>query len=690
MRKLSIASRIVPALPPLALLAACLLAFGISIPWLGLYADDWPFAYVHHVAGLRGVVDFISWVRPVAAWVFAAASALVGTHFWLAHALLLVLRWLASLLFWRMLLRAFPAQPRLALWAALLFAVYPGFKQSPLAVEYVPHFVALILLFGSLWASLRLAAERPARAWPLVGLAWLGAGQVFILEYFVGLELLRPALLWIVHARREPARPARPALLRALRGWLPFTPVLVAFVLWRVFVVGFPSYQPELVGGLGAAPLAALLDLARTILHDVWTGGLLAWAQPFTRIPEGGRTLLAWGGVIGVGLAGLMPGLVLAGRRTAADLARPDRADAASLAAPLGYAALGLLAMLAAGWPFWITRIPLSLDFPWDRTTLAFMPGACLLAAGLLGLAQNAAQRARIAWLRQLPALALAVLLAFSIGLHFQNANAFRKESALLTNFYWQLTWRAPGLEPGTAIVLDQPPFNYHVDKFLSPQLNWIYAPDSVAPNAQGELVTPYAVLDFHKLWGNQLPPKVSYAPLSTQYGTLRFHSGTEKMLFVVYAPPGCLRVLTGDERTHLLMSPELKKMLDWSNLDLIQPNPPVPAQPPGFLGPEPAHDWCYSFAKAELALQQGDYASAAQIADEAFAAGQAPRQPSEYLPIVYAYTHTGRWEDALRLSQSAATTDFYRRATCATWERIGEELDAGKAREAGTVLGCK
>ena len=224
---------------PLALLAASILAFGITIPWLGLYADDWPFVYVNYLAGPRGVVDFISWVRPVAAWVFAAASALVGTNIWLVHLLLLLLRWLDSVLLWRLLRSVWPQHPQPALWAALLFSVYPAFKQQPLALEYVPHFVALALLFSSLQISARLAAAEgdpqsfpasaarglphaiPGAAWSI--LAWLGSLQVFILEYFVGLEALRPLIVWLILSRRLDRWSAAK---RAVRLWLPYLPVL--------------------------------------------------------------------------------------------------------------------------------------------------------------------------------------------------------------------------------------------------------------------------------------------------------------------------------------------------------------------------------------------------------------------------------------------------------------------------------
>ncbi len=664
------------AATPLVLLAACGLAFGITIPWLGLYADDWPFIYVNHIAGLHGVVDFISWVRPVAAWVFAAAAAMIGTHFWLYHLLLLLLRWVDSLLFWRVLRRVWPSQPRLALWAALLFAVFPAFKQQPLALEYIPHFLALGLLFGSLWLSLYLA-QTPhlshRRFVLLWSLAWLGSLQVFIIEYFAGLELLRAVLVAIVLL---PSLPPTVAIRKSLRLWLPFLPGMAAFALWRVFLVGFPSYQPELVQDLRSTPFAALGVLARTILHDLWLAGVGTWLQPFIDLPVGSRALLIWAALSGASALAFAIYLMR--------FAPKNQHRNGFISPAWGYVGLGLYAMLIAGWPFWITHIPLWLSFPWDRTSLAFMVGASLLAAGILGLFESLLARWQVR-LSAVPNLVLVGVLGASIGLHFQNANAYRKEWSLLTSFYWQMTWRAPGLQPGTAIVLDQSPFNFHVDKFLSPALNWTYAPESRT------LDTPYAVLDFYKLWGKSLPPETSKEPLKTQYGTLTFNGDTHHLLVVVYAPPGCLRVLTLDSQTHLLISPELKQTLSLSNPEVIDPTPINPAHPAAFLGPEPVHGWCYSFEKADLALQQGDPNRTAALGDQALSTGLSPKQPSEYLVFVEAYALLGRWQDAQSLSQKVAQSgDFYQRAACATWDRLTQTTDAAKAQAVKAALSCR
>ena len=47
---------------------------------------------------------------------------------------------------------------------------------------------------------------------------------------------------------------------------------------------------------------------------------------------------------------------------------------------------LGVFILLVAGWPFWLTGVPVSLGYPANRATLSFMLGVSLLFAGLLAL----------------------------------------------------------------------------------------------------------------------------------------------------------------------------------------------------------------------------------------------------------------------------------------------------------------
>ncbi len=100
---------------------------------------------------------------------------------------------------------------------------------------------------------------------------------------------------------------------------------------------------------------------------------------------------------------------------------------------------IGCLALLMAGWPFWVTNLPIDLRFPWDRFTLSMMLGASLLFGGLLELVTRAQ------WQR---AILLGLALALAAGLHFNTANEYRKAWNLQKTFFWQLTWRAPEFSP--------------------------------------------------------------------------------------------------------------------------------------------------------------------------------------------------------------------------------------------------
>ena len=630
---------------PAGLLWASILAYGVLIPWMGLYADDWPFVYVHHVAGWRGVVDFISWVRPVGAYIFATVTAIFRENFAGYHIFLLGLRWVDGVLLWKLLQMVWPEAKHKAAWAALLFVVFPAFKQQPLALEYSLHFIVLALFFGSLMAMIQ-AEKQPERFWPYTLAAVALSFNIFFIEYFVGLEALRPVLLWLVLTGRFPERGKR--LRQVLTRWLPYLAVLAAFVLWRVYVVKFVSYQPGLLDALRADLWGGLAALARTMAKDIFTVTFGTWAQLLTTIPSGPRARALYLALV---LAALVPvGFLLWNLEgpTEGKEVRGRRED-------LEWLAVGAAALVVCGGPFWLTNIPLSLEFPWDRTTLAFMLGVCLVIPALISLLRRPGVQAVV----------VAALVGLSVGQHFQNANQYRKEWQVLRDFYWQLTWRAPGLEEGTIVTLDKSPFWYHVDKFLTPALNYTYAPQSRSLNY------PYSMLDFYKFEEKYLPLEDPETPIYVGYGTLKFEQPASNMLIVVYDPPGCLRVLTPDEETHLLLSETTREALYLSRPERILTDPEAPQHPPAFLGDEPEHNWCYTYLKAELARQQGDWETTAALGEEALRQSLAPRQPSEWLLFVEAFARSRDWDQALKLSEEVIADEFFRPALCNTWKRI-------------------
>ena len=69
---------------PIALLATCLLGFGLMIPWLGFYWDDWPAIWFLHFFGPSSFKEVFAIDRPLLSWLFRV----VVSHWMSAQALM--------------------------------------------------------------------------------------------------------------------------------------------------------------------------------------------------------------------------------------------------------------------------------------------------------------------------------------------------------------------------------------------------------------------------------------------------------------------------------------------------------------------------------------------------------------------------------------------------------------------------
>src|SRR4030095_254922 len=126
-------------------------------------------------------------------------------------------------------------------------------------------------------------ARTPQLYWPLTILALLtSAMSMMLTEHFVGLELLRPLLLWFVLSERieTVGKPLR----RTLVNWSPYVAVTGIFLVWRLFI--FKAAVPFLdqssyFKSIAAHPLFALRSRIRKAFTDVIESSLMAWGQTF-------------------------------------------------------------------------------------------------------------------------------------------------------------------------------------------------------------------------------------------------------------------------------------------------------------------------------------------------------------------------------------------------------------------------
>lgn len=653
---------------PLALLMIAIFSYGLFAFQQGFHWDDWGFAWLIRTLGRPGLFEYFATNRPFLAYVYSVTTSLFGTHPIAWHIFALIMRWLTALSLLWVLRMIWPEHRWETFFAAVFFLVYPGFNQQAIAITYSHFFLAQTFLFVS--TSLMLFfAHQPRRYWwaGVLGVL-LSVFNLFSTEYFFGLELLRPFLLWLGLRDQWPARKQR--LKRAFLIYLPFFLALLGFLYWRYFILGFYLYQPELVTALGASPAARLASLPGTVVEQWRVAFWDAWGQVF-QVPDfsayGPRLTLVYAIV-----------LLLTGLSLYLFVKSLKGVEKVGLGFSIRWIGLGFFSMLLGGIPFLIADLPVRLTFPNSRFTLPFALGVSFLLVAILELLPR--------WKSKI--LVASALAALAVGLQFNNGYLWRDDWQQQKSFFWQMLWRIPGLQPGSILLSSDTPFNYSSDNSLTFPLNWTYAPENHSTEIK------YAYFFVSVRLGNELKALEPGLPVHQDYLAATFDSATNNLVVVHFAPPGCFRVLHPVYDKDLPLAPAMgedenffqetgipvlprtaAKALALSNLGQIIPDPANDNVLPAILGPEPMHTWCYYFEKADLARQEGNWDRVAEIGDQVFAIPYNPDDYSEYLPFVEAYARTGRWEDARDLTRKTGNLmPILRPALCAVWQRVGAD----------------
>ncbi len=664
---------------PVILFFVCILAYGPLIPFLGFYWDDLPNMWVFHMFGPSGFITYASNHRPFSAWVFLLSNPILGESPLGYHILALILRWSGAVGVWWTVKQLWPSATKQASWIALLFVIYPGFRELPIATVFNVHLVCLTLTFFS-FGGMIWALRHPKRFWIVTILSLLaGTISIFTMEYFITLELLRPVLLWMA-LKKEPVN-NKSALKKAFILWLPYGFILVLYTFWRIFIFKFPYYLPVLID-----PTQSLIDRLTTLFSQVVTSiykaGFLAWLNPF--YPENygllGKTMrfLYWSVLI---LGIVLPLLLLWYRQRSSKemkLASGTKINPWSIQAIL----LGLLALLLAGWPFWIAGLQVDLEPLGSRFTLPFIFGSVLVLTGLIDL---------LPLKNIFKFFAVCLLVGLSSSWHLKTTNVFRYEWELFKDIYWQMTWRAPALKPGTALLANDVPLRYYSDNSLTAMLNWTYAPDSKSNEM------PY-LLDFISVrLGAGLPELKEGLPLTQDYSSLSFSGTTDNTIAIFVKPPACLRLVDHKLDDNFQILPPLSaKASGLTNFDQIIYDPQ--ASPPAIIfGSEPPPNWCLYYEKADLARQQEDWAAIIEYGDLAFTLNDNPNEATERLPFIEGYAHEANWARAIELSRDTLLQGHSGVTTmlCNTWVRIAKTTVSTPDREQAlqTVqaeFGCK
>lgn len=624
-KKLHFSARTIPA----AFLLLCFLSFGLLIPRLGFYWDDWPFTWFAHLFGPAGFTSAFASDRPWLALIYMITTPIIGDSRvgWQIFGILT--RCLAVFSAWWMLRQVWPRHTRAVTWAALLLAVFPGFAQQWISVIYSQAFIILAAFFASVGGML-VAARNPRRYWWLTLLCLLlSTFNLISTEYFYGLDLLRPVLLWLAFLPQ--GEPPRQRARRALFNWLPYLLVWGGYTLWRVQLMQSPGYRGYGVTATQNGLSAFLMQGVKAAAEGLYTSAAQVWTQTLQTLSHSLNLISLL-----VVAAGVLFSLVFLLKLDLPEEAEAEGGEERADRWALQAAVVGVLAILLGRAPSWAAGLPFRLEFPYDRFTLSTMLGSSLVVtAAIEYLVKTRVRRAVL----------LSLVIGLAVGQNFQNARAFQRDWEKQADFFWQLTWRIPGLQPNTMLLTDELPVTYYSDNSLSAPLNWIYAPEY----RSGDM--PYMLVFSSARLGGSLPSLEKNTPVRFEYRALTFNGNTSQSVVIYQPAGGCVRVLdrtyNNDPSFPNLPKP-LTGMVALSNPKLILTDASPAARPPQrIFGAEPAHTWCYYLNKAELARQKGDWNTVAALGNEVQTLGYQPVYMEEWIPFIEGYARTGSWKQA-------------------------------------------
>lgn len=623
-----------------------LLTYGPFLPQLGFFRDDWYILWAGETLGPAALVRMFTIDRPFVGLVYSAAYSILHTDALAWQVFSLSLRLGGALAFLWMLRRILPRHPFAATSAAALFVLYPGFLQWPNGMDYFQHALAAGSGVASLALTVAAVQSRTRRAQAAFTVASLGTALVCLLmrEYMIGYEGFRIGLLWFLG--RDLERRRSDTLRGVFARWVPYLVLVLGFVVWRlaIFHGGRPSTDvSNLLEPFLVRPLTELAKGVLTAVQDSFETAVMAWVVPLYGflLRADPRSIL-----LSLALAGTAVGILATfAFATERHVSRTRDPDAPSWAGPC--VALAAVAIFAAVLPPAFSGRDVHWHSGFDRFTLH---ASAAVAMGVVAAAH--------AWLRpKVRVYALLTLVGVSAVTQFHNGVHWAGFWEAERQVWWQLSWRAPQLEPGTLLLVDLPVDGYLEDYESWGPSNLIYYPESPTVRVTSEVLSERVVAKLQ--FGDR-----DQRGMRELIGFSRDY--THALVLSLISTNSCLHVL--DSRR--LEVPEgaeslVRLVARYSRIGQVRTDDPTHIPSSALFGPEPAHDWCFYYQQASLARQRGDWSEIVRLGEEARDQGLKPADRTEWMPFLEGYVYAGDIARAREIALLIRDIESIRHAQC-------------------------
>lgn len=620
---------------------------------MGYYKDDWFLVFDAHTQGAQFFHEIYRIDRPARAYVMQVVYSLFGDRVIYYHFSAYLFRVLASwALFWALEMIS-PKHRKSNFLIALLLLIYPGFLSQFNPIDYQAQILSLCLAFASIAFTVRaLKTQNPGPRLVWTGLAVL-TGIIYpaLVEYMLGLEVLRLSLILQIVAREDASAP-KEMLKKVFRCWLPFLSAPAIFLLWRFFFFETERRATDLgaqFGQLFASPLIGLWWLVNWI-QDAFRVAFLAWAVPFYNLAF---DLRLKDFLTGMGLAVVVVLLVLIGWLDLGKLDRKDFAEEVDSNWRKQTLLTGILTAFLALLP--VIVVNRHADFgDYSRYSLASAAGvAMIVTVFALSIASARVRTVFIA--------ALVFIASFT---HYANAVHAVEVTANTRDFWWQVAWRAPNIEPGTTLVASYPIGAIQEDYFIWGPANFIYYPEKQA-QIPIKLKLPAAVLTDDVV-RQILVGKGEETPL--RRGNELTRNFGNILVMTQASENACVRLIDGRSPDLSVGDPQrILLIASHSKLDNVLTSDDKPVPPASIFGNEPEHAqaWCFYYQKADLARQRGDWEEVVRLGAEAEKLDLHPNDQIELMPFLQAHAFLDNQKQVKGLSTRINTQLFYKAQAC-------------------------
>jgi len=617
----------------LLILLTTVITYGVSIPNLGYYHDDWFVLWSGQARGAESLMPLFATDRPFMGVIYSVIYRFLGDSILGWHIYALLWRFIGGLAFFWILRLLWPEQKYLTTVMTVLFIVYPGFLSQPNANTKQNHLFG----FGSALLSIALmlqAMKTDQRGWKIVCLLLsliLTANYLFIYEYMIGFEGTRLLLLGYV-LYQDGIREFRTLAKEILKRIWPYWLVTAAFLYWRVVLFEGERNATDVSGLAGSylsnfrfMSIRLLLETAKDFLDT----SVFAWfVEPYHLFSLATYSNLVYAWMV----AGIVVALVWLYTFVSKNQWGSEVDEQKTPRLMRDFLWIGAIVILFAIAPVIFSDRQVDLYDPYKSYGLHPISGVILFITGIVLMLQP---RFRTG--------VLVALVGISVSTQVLSADYWEQYWDIQREMAWQLTWRAPDIQDDTLVMASiAGGFNPQQDYEVWGPINLIYNPGSAkAPAIQAEVLnsdTAYSILKKDVK--------------NNHVRDIRLHRDFNNVLLISYpSSASCFHVIDGTLPVYSGRESLLVQQIGaYSRVDRIIPFGVAPDPPASIFGAEPAHDWCYYYQKASLARQAGDWEEVGRLYDEVRELNLETDDKSEVIPFFEGLVNLGRYEEARAL----------------------------------------